>query len=336
MTASQQEVITIMTNDFREGTRKLLIESYLHRHANECACAMCGRRGVPLAFHVIERSFDNEARDIPYEQGFVQFSPPVGYIRGAFPLCTTCAPPCRKCKLPTEPPSVHRFANSVQGKIGLGICKDHLHWFVVVEVIKHLWRTWVSPTQVLADQAVRMGWIAAGVESRANYKNTKFSRNGMTSLISHHDRNVELLIPPGPHRFKDFAKLEQWFATPKGRLSKDMAECMAAADAATDVAGDVPESPEAQYVEEVGGYIRMMADQGDIALHAQLYPDFMAASLEVYKAGFKCNVPARHVAGFIAEAAASYESSPSVGIELLEHTRDRIPQLWPGVKKAAL
>lgn len=158
----------------------------------------------------------------------------------------------------------------------------------------------------------------------------------MISLISHRDRNVVLLIPPGPHCFKDFDELEQWFSTPKGRMSKDMAECMAAADAVTDVVGDVPESPEAQFYEEVGDCIRMMGNRGDTALHAQLNPDFMAASFEVCMAGFKCHVPARHVGDFIAEAAASYESNPSVGIEPLEHTRDRIPQLWPEVKKAAL
>lgn len=168
MIASQQRVMTIMTNEFREGMRTLLLKSYLHISTNECACAMCGRRGVPLAFHVIERSFDKEARDIPYEQGFVQFSFSAGYIRGAFPVCTTCSPPCRKCKLPTNPPSVNRFANSVQGKIGLGICIEHIHWFVVVGVVKYLWRRWVSPTQGLVDQAVRMGWIPAGVEPGQN------------------------------------------------------------------------------------------------------------------------------------------------------------------------
>ena len=320
-----------MTNESREGMRTLLLQSYLHRRENECACAMCGRRDAPLAFHVIERSFDNDAHDIPYEQGFVQFQSSAGYIRGAFPLCTTCAPPCRKCNLPTEPPSVHSFAKKVQGKIGLGICSEHIRWYMVVEVIKFFWRRWLNPTQVLVDQAVRMGWIAAGVESRANYKNTKFSRKGMISLISHRDRNVELLIPPGPHRFKDFAELEQWFATPKGRLSKDMAECMAEAEAATDLVRDVPRSPEAQYFEEVNDCIRTMGDRGDVALHAQLHPDFMAASFEVCKAGFQCNVPAKHVGGFIAEAADSYESNPSVGIKLLEHTIDRIPQLWPEI-----
>jgi hypothetical protein len=66
-----------------------------------------------------------------------------------------------------------------------------------------------------------------------------------------------------------------------------------------------------------------------------LHPDFMAASYKVCKVGFECNVPAKDVGGFIAEAAASYQSNPSVGIKLLEHTVDRISELWAETKKAA-
>lgn len=330
-----------MRDDLRERLRKDLLESYLHRHVDACACAMCGRRGIPLAFHVIEKTVSDEygkSIDMPFERGFEPFAsmmPPTGYIRGSFPLCTACAPPCKKCKLPTDPPPVHKFAISVQGKIGLGTCHEHIHWFVVIGVARHLWRKWTCPARILAEEAAWMGWIAAGIETRVNYKNTKLSRHGMISIISHRDRNVELYVPPGPHRFKNFVELEQWFATPMGKLSKDMAECMAEADAAATDTRDVPASPEALYAQEVDDCIRMMGERGDIALHAQLNPDFMTASYEVYKVGFVCNVPANHVGGFIAEAAASYQSNPVVGIKLLERTRDRIPQLWPEIKKSA-
>lgn len=130
-----------MKDDLRARMRDALLQSYLHRYVDDCACSMCGQRGVPLAFHVIEKTLDGNVSEIPYEQGFVQFSPSVGfffsssvgYIRGAFPLCTACAPPCKKCKLPTDPLSVHNFAISVQGKIGLGICTEHIHWRYVLE-----------------------------------------------------------------------------------------------------------------------------------------------------------------------------------------------------------
>jgi hypothetical protein len=80
----------------------------------------------------------------------------------------------------------------------------------------------------------------------------------------------------------------------------------------------------------------MMGDRGALALYAQLDPEFMAASMEVLKACFECDVPVKHVGGFIAEAADSHQSNPSLGIACLEYTRDRIPQLWTKVRESAL
>jgi hypothetical protein len=181
-----------------------------------------------------------------------------------------------------------------------------------------------------------MGWIVAGVETRVTYKNTKLSRNGMLSLISHRDRNVELLVPPGPYRFKDFVELESWLSTPIGRLSKDVAECMAEADAATDAVEDAPESPETRYFQEVSDTIRMMGDRGDLVFYTQLNLDFMTASMGVYKAGFENNVPARLVGGFIADGADRYRSNPILGVLYLEESRKNIPRLWPEVREPAL
>lgn len=328
-----------MTDDFRERMRKMLIDSYLHKHAanaesaSACGCAMCRQLGIPLAFHVIENSVPEMQVETSREQGFAPMSSSGGYVKGAFPLCTTCAPPCKHCNLPTDSLQVHKFAISVGGRIGLGICTEHIQWRYVLEgllarIFGSYRRPWTSPAMVLAKQAADMGWIVSGVDTRDGYRDTKLSRDGMLSVICHRHGNVELLVPPGPHPFKDFVELEQWFATPKGKLLKDMAQCMAEADLAPDVIEELPESPESRYYVEVSDCFREMGDRGDIALYAQLNPDFLKASFEVCMAGFKCNVPVKGVAGFIAEAAASYQSDPNVGIKLLEHTKDRIPQLW--------
>ena len=118
--------------------RDLLLQSYLHKPAADCACSMCGLKGKPLAFHVIEQSFDPDDRAIPYDKGFVRFMPsgvlpPLNYIRGCFPLCTACAPPCKKCELPTDPLLVQKFASSVQSRIGPGVCTEHIHWRYILE-----------------------------------------------------------------------------------------------------------------------------------------------------------------------------------------------------------
>jgi len=122
-----------MNDDLRVRLRDALVESYLHKDVDECVCSKCGQGGVPLAFHVIERTLSGKEREIPQGHGFLQLPSSAGYIRRLFPLCTACAPPCKKCKLPTDPLSVHKFAISVQGRIGLGICTDHIHWQYVFE-----------------------------------------------------------------------------------------------------------------------------------------------------------------------------------------------------------
>ena len=84
---------------------------------------------------------------------------------------------------------------------------------IAIAVAWQLWRVWASPAQRITNQAARMGWVAAGVDTRDGYRNTKLFRNGIISVVWYKDENVELLDPPGPHRFKDFVELETWLTT---------------------------------------------------------------------------------------------------------------------------
>jgi len=122
-----------MPNDLRQRLRKALLESYLHRPVEGTACARCRRQGVPLALHVIEKSIPQVQAGAERAKGFEPMSSSGGYVRGAFPLCAACAPPCKHCKLPTDPLAVHKFAISVQAKMGLGVCTEHIHWRYVFQ-----------------------------------------------------------------------------------------------------------------------------------------------------------------------------------------------------------
>ncbi len=84
-------------NDMREQLRQELLDSYKHRIEKDCACAICGKANVPLAFHMLEASF-NEGDNLP--ESFVPMSASRGRIRGSYPICTSCAPACKKCQLP--------------------------------------------------------------------------------------------------------------------------------------------------------------------------------------------------------------------------------------------
>ena len=92
-----------MDSDWRGTIANALNESYKHRELRDVACALCGSRSKPLALHVISYAQDETA---PLPPGFVPQSASRGTIRGAFPVCSTCAPPCAKCQLPIVTASV--------------------------------------------------------------------------------------------------------------------------------------------------------------------------------------------------------------------------------------
>ena len=122
----------VNATDPRLAIREALLQSYKHRLADGDTCAICGDSDRPLAFHVLEKSIkDGEAMPI----GFVPMSASMGYVTGSFPLCTKCAPPCSSCKLPIDSPAAHRFGKSVQARLGVGWCRDHIHWRYVLSAL---------------------------------------------------------------------------------------------------------------------------------------------------------------------------------------------------------
>jgi hypothetical protein len=120
---------------FRDVIRSSLIESFKHRLPNaETACAACGVRNNPLAFHVYQYA---QPKDAPFLDGFVPMSASGETLRGTFPLCEKCAPPCRWCGLPTMTNQVRVLFKAVTARLpdpdeyvllyGNGRCTEHIH-----------------------------------------------------------------------------------------------------------------------------------------------------------------------------------------------------------------
>jgi hypothetical protein len=120
------------SSDPRNAIREALRESYLHRKAQDCVCAICGSSDRELAFHVLEKSVQ-EGADLP--DGFVPMSVSMGFVKGSFPVCSKCAPPCSSCKLPIDSPVARRFGVSVDARLGVGYCRDHIHWRYVLPAL---------------------------------------------------------------------------------------------------------------------------------------------------------------------------------------------------------
>ena len=125
------------SDNFRASMRERLIKSYKHRIAEGCSCVICDASDRPLAFHVLEKYlYDGE----PAPAGFVPMGDiaSMGAVKGSFPVCTKCAPPCPICKLPIDTREVLHFGQSVQARLAVGYCREHIHWIKVKFVIGSL------------------------------------------------------------------------------------------------------------------------------------------------------------------------------------------------------
>lgn len=110
--------------NLKQQLREQLLQSYRHKLAEGVACSMCGATGVPLAFNVIEKSIDVGE---PTPKGFVPMSSSRGRVRGSFPVCITCAPPCKRCGLPRLSDRLMEFAHATGAPLGSGAC-EHIQW----------------------------------------------------------------------------------------------------------------------------------------------------------------------------------------------------------------
>lgn len=125
-----------MDENLRRSLSTMIEAAWKHRPMNGVACAMCGATSNPIALHVIEYAQPSSA-SMP--QGFVCQSESYGTSRGGFPICSICAPPCRKCALPVVTRGVRRFHDSLKQRLsgtdtslsyGNGFCQ-HVRLFGV-------------------------------------------------------------------------------------------------------------------------------------------------------------------------------------------------------------
>lgn len=108
-----------------------LKKDFMHRVSDDSSCAVCGANLRPLAFHMLRKSYSQNAST---PKGFVAISMSMGSVRGAFPVCNQCAPACPRCGLPIPTEKTLEFGESVGANVGNGVCR-HIQ---IVEYIKAL------------------------------------------------------------------------------------------------------------------------------------------------------------------------------------------------------
>jgi len=126
-----------MNNHDREKIRQALLDSYKHRIEKDCACALCGKENIPLAFHILESSFD-EGSKMPLF--FVPMSSSRGRVRGSYPICNSCAPACNKCQLPIPTDKVMEFGYKLRVETANGICQHIQMRLLLLAIFKRVFR----------------------------------------------------------------------------------------------------------------------------------------------------------------------------------------------------
>ena len=122
-------------SNLREELRQGLIASYKHRQASGAQCALCGDHSRPLAFHILEASFP-EGSSTP--AGFVPMSASMGRLRGSYPICSKCAPACKKCGLPIPTEKALELGHKLKAATGNGICQDMQFGLFVQAIFKRI------------------------------------------------------------------------------------------------------------------------------------------------------------------------------------------------------
>lgn len=102
-----------MDENLRRELAKGIDEAHRHRFVEGARCAICGAEDVKVALHVIKFAA-GKGEAVP--DGAIPQSESFGTVRGGFPICERCAPPCPKCNLPVVKKPVKEYFESVHNK----------------------------------------------------------------------------------------------------------------------------------------------------------------------------------------------------------------------------
>jgi hypothetical protein len=113
-----------MDADSRNAIAELLIKDSMHKVNNGKVCSICGDAVRPLAFNMLRNAYPEHV--LPPKE-FIKMAISYRSIKGVFPVCDKCAPPCKICGLPIPKEKVLEYGYSIGATIGNGICKNHFH-----------------------------------------------------------------------------------------------------------------------------------------------------------------------------------------------------------------
>ena len=102
--------------DMREQMRKMAEDSQRFMVVEDCTCFACGRSTDRVALNLIW--YYATPTVTPIDGGILK--PIAGGEKAVvqFPICNTCAPPCKKCQLPRKTKVVRQAGERVSKLLG--------------------------------------------------------------------------------------------------------------------------------------------------------------------------------------------------------------------------
>lgn len=155
-----------------------------------------------------------------------------------------------------------------------------------VFVVRHLWKSYNHPTNVLTRQAANMNWIYAGrVESNTGGHDTLLSRGRYTVQMQWRDGVPVMVTPPVQKPFADFIEIERWIAKTE-----------AADEDAQAYTFDAEDAQEDEYAEKVMAVVKRQDEMGIEDLYATVLAmgaansAYLVASSSLIHTGYKMEV----------------------------------------------
>lgn len=212
-------------SELKNSLKAGLSDAYKPRQVENASCAICGNTTGPFSLHLIEYDVQGpESVETGVPMSRRQRGKTTENTRGSLPICTKCAPACKKCglPLPTEKvldylESLKRGSDSRSIRAGLGYCQDFHFGFLLQALWKRIFRLGRF------GQTMQASSLVLGRESQPNFssQNTKPDTGGL------HEAHPTLMSPDEIHDFgieivtKDARKMGYKIISINNRLGHD-------------------------------------------------------------------------------------------------------------------
>jgi len=190
-----------------------------------------------------------------------------------------------------------------------------MFWWILIGiasvfVVRHLWRAYSHPYNMLVRQAANMNWVVAGTMKYPNgIRNIRLRRGDLLVEVSFKEVNVRLLQPDVERPFKDFVDLEQWLGAKKVTTHKLHADPKAADSSML--------RKEVDYFDKVSNLLAAKGAREDFTTLQGWDKEFGTASARVCAMAELVNESAVVVAAFILESIEYYHKNRDVALSYL-------------------